>query len=230
MKMIFVLAVITGRNLFERFQKAIKEESIGYEEDFNSSAHLDGSSWVTAWSGFKYTILNPDSLESAIVEYNGAYRGFLAQELIPVELKGKTLSAEITEGSALIKHGVEKFIHVDANDLASAYGLMQKAAPRKNYDVLQIALNAVEAARAVNEKFKKIAVDTSCSFAYAGSNSGERHCSNIENGDPSVYVICCPGGEQVKLEIAMSPWGPPSTPEHVIDRAVGWINKLQPVL
>jgi len=227
MKIKFVLKDLTGSQLAARFVEAIDEENVGWDDMDN--ARLNGNTWVTAWSGFAYTILNPESSEQAVVEYDGACRGFLTQNLLPRELGGETNHAEIIEGSALKRHNVEKFEHSNASDLVAAYGLMQTSRMK-----LEVCLAAVEAEKSIREYLNKEVPESdrngSTTFARVGPNSGGHGCINTSDGDPAVYVTCCPGGEQVTLEIQLHPWGSESTAEYAIRRATGWIERLKPVL
>lgn len=85
-----------------------------------------GPSWITALSGFRYTVLNCASDEPAIVEYQGAWRGFLKQDLLPKELFGNTDSAVVLEGSVLKKLGAREISGVNAVTLVETYGLAKK--------------------------------------------------------------------------------------------------------
>lgn len=71
--------------------RMIEEENVGYDPDFSSNAVLthDGKGlpvWVTAWSGFTYTLLKTETGYSLWL-YEGAQNGFLAQNLLPEVLK-----------------------------------------------------------------------------------------------------------------------------------------------
>lgn len=141
MRVNFTLTGITGRELFSRFSEAIQQENVGWDDMDSADLTKDGSTWITAWSGFTYRILNPQEELPAQVEYSGACRGFLTQNLLPEELSGPTSHAEVTEGSVLVRHGVRKFVHPCADDLVRAYGLMQTAEACD--DALQMCLATI---------------------------------------------------------------------------------------
>lgn len=239
MKLVYTLKSISGSALFARFAAAINEDGIGHDNEGEWSASLseNGKVWTTNWSRFTYTIVNPESNDSAIVEYDGGFRGFLAQNLIPDELRGETVHAEVTEGSALERHGVEKFVHTDAALLAEAYGLMQRT--KKDFwgrKVLEACLRAIEGAREVSRHMAEIGIQGNTSWAHAG-NGKAFAASNIEDGDPSIFVTCCPGGRQVTVEFSVDvtpPEGYLRPEEHSLteaaDQAKAWLDQLRPVL
>lgn len=75
----------------EDLQQMIEEEDIGYDPDFPCSATLVSDEkghpvWVTAWSGFTYTLLETKK-GCSLWQYEGAQNGFLAQKLLPEALK-----------------------------------------------------------------------------------------------------------------------------------------------
>lgn len=230
MQIRFTLGGISGKQLFDRFAKAIEEENTGWDDMDSARLSEDGTTWYTAWSGFLYEIQNPQADGPATVIYEGACRGFLSQNLLPAELDGETTHAEVIAGSALKRHGVEKFEHTHARDLAKAYGLMQKKSGR-NPDALKVCLAAIGAEQAINNHLESIGllVYGGTSFASSGPNSGGHGCTNTSDGDPAVFVTCRPGGEQVTLEIQLHPWGSESTAESVIARATKWIDRIRPV-
>lgn len=238
MKIRFELKNISGKEIFDCFANNIKEEGIGFDPDFNSSASLEegGTKWRTAWSGFSYKIENPGSDDAAVVVYDGAWRGFLAQNLIPSELSGETRWAEVTEGSALKAHGMDKFLHTEARVLAEAYGLMQKTCRdfcgRK---VLGACIRAVEGAQEVSHHLKKMGAKDS--WAVADNTSTAFAPGNIEKGDPVIRVFCCPGGRQVDVEFRVDPTPPDGyvlPHEHSLteaaDQAKAWLDRIRPVL
>jgi hypothetical protein len=239
MKMQFTLKNVTGTDLFNRFAATIEEDGVGHDNEGEWYATLseDGRTWSTCWSGFTYTIMNPDSPESAVVEYDGAHRGFLAQNLIPEELGGETIHAEVIEGSALERHEVDKFEHTNASLLAEAYGLMQST--RKDFrgrNVLEACFRAIENAREVSRYMARIGIQGDTSWAHAG-NGKAFAASNIEDGDPSIFVTCCPGGRQVTVEFSVDvtpPEGYVHPEEHSLteaaDQAKAWLDRLRPVL
>ena len=146
MRMEFVLAGITGSALAARYAAAINEADVGFCTHTSSNAAMskDGATWTTYMSSFSYRILNPEAEKSAVVEYDGACRGFLRQNLLPQELRGETLSAKIIEGSAFERYGADKLIHTNARKLASAYELAQGCYPQStSFDVcLQAGVSA----------------------------------------------------------------------------------------
>jgi len=239
MRLLYTLKDITGSALLARFAAAINEDGIGHDNEGEWSASLseDGRTWTTNWSRFTYTIVNPDADEPAVVDYSGGYRGFLSQNLIPEELRGETVHAEVTEGSALERHGVEKFEHTDAKMLAKAYGLMQRT--RKDFGgrkVLEACLRAIEGAREVSRHMSRIGIQGDTSWAHAG-NGEAFAASNIEEGDPSIFVTCCPGGRQVTVAFSVDvtpPEGYLHPEEHSLteaaDQAKVWLDQLRPVL
>jgi hypothetical protein len=231
MKIRFTLKDISGSALFARFAAAIKEEGVGFEDIFGSSAMLsqDGHAWRTAMSGFTYTVMNPNADEPAVVEYDGACRGFLMQDLLPKELQGETLSAAVFEGSALERHKIAELENKNACVLVEAYGLMQKSAVRTDGEDYRMALVAVRAADHIRSHMNSLA-PLQNSFVRVGPNSRDVAGSNIEAGDPSIYVTCCPGGEQVTLEIMVEPFGFYAEADILAERGIGWINRLRPVL
>lgn len=232
MKLVFTLENISGRALVARFAAAIKEDGVGHDNEGEWSATLsdDGRTWRTNWSRFSYQVINYRSDRPAVVEYDGGWRGFLAQNLIPQELRGETIDAEVIQGSALARHHVDKFVHTDAKVLAEAYGLMQTANERNELSPLKVCIAAVEAARKVREHIGSMGLEEKTAGAHTGSNAGGVASCHINAGDPAVYVWCRPGGEYVQLEIKLHPWGEQSTAEHVANRAVSWLDRLRPVL
>ncbi|HBI33963.1 MAG TPA: hypothetical protein DEA43_03895 [Candidatus Moranbacteria bacterium] len=130
MKINFTLAGVSGIQLASCFQEAIGQEGIGFEEDFNSSATLseDGTMWITAWSGFKYAIMNPSSSENATVQYDGALNGFQCQELLPFALKGEVqiISVEGTYGSFEGNLAIEEYNEIKKNFEAKIWNLKEE--------------------------------------------------------------------------------------------------------
>jgi hypothetical protein len=238
MKIRFTLANVTGFRLFACFSHAIGTEGVGFDPDFEGTAGSaalspDGRTWKTAFSGFSYEITNPDSHEPAVVEYVGAHLGFLAQNLLPEELRGPTTAAEVTEGSALEKHGVEKFSHSDATVLASAYRLMQtahKGHPGRD-NPFGAAIAAVEAAREIWSYMLEMGIPQGDSWASAEPGTGHGG-SQRNDGDPSVYVVCCPGGRQVKVEFKIDPSSTylERDRKEIVEHAKAWLDRLRPVL
>ena len=238
MKIRFELTQISGKELSDIFSSSIMEENIGFDPDFNSSASLEegGTKWRTAWSGFSYKIENPESENPAIVVYDGAWRGFLSQNLIPGELSGETRWAEVTEGSALKAHGMDKFLHTEAGVLAEAYGLMQKTC--KDFcgrKVLGACIRAVEGAQEVSLHLEKMGGKDS--WAEAGNVSTAFAAGNIEKGDPVIRVFCCLGGQQVDVEFRVDPTPPDGyvlPHEHSLkeaaNKAKAWLDRIRPVL
>ncbi len=233
MKIQFTLKDTTGSALFAHFQVAINEEGVGYESDFNSSARLseDGCAWTTSWSGFTYTIVNPTAVDPAVVEYEGAWRGFLTQNLIPKELRGETNYAVVTGGSALEKHSVDEFVHHDARTLAEAYGLMQAAA--KGYpgrdNPFGAAIAAIEAAKEISSYMAEIGIKDDASWCRADPGTGSGG-SQRNDGDPAVFLTCCPGGRQIRTEFQLS-----LTTQYVerdrlqvVRQAKAWLDRLRP--
>lgn len=111
------------------FERGISTEGVGYDPDFpGCSAELNhtsiGLEWRTAWSGFTYTLLNPDSENVAVVLYDGAAAGFLRQNLLPEVLFSTADSAEVVSGSVVDTHG--KHEYRDARQLVRAYQLLGK--------------------------------------------------------------------------------------------------------
>ncbi|MDO8483195.1 MAG: hypothetical protein Q7S86_05265 [bacterium] len=227
MQIKYKLVGISGKQLFSRFEEAIDEENTGWDGMDNARLTEDRATWITAWSGFSYTILNPQSEESATVEYNGACRGFLSQNLMPRELCGETTQAEVTDGSALKQHGVEKFEHISATELAEAYGLMQKVA--KDPDKFKVCLAAVQARKAIDKHLELTGLVERSTFVRTGPNTRGHSCILTSDGDPAVYVTCCPGGEQVTVEMQLHSSGSNSTAESIVARATQWIDRIASV-
>lgn len=131
MKIRFSLKAVSGLDLHLKFMEGIEDETVGGPCEWGSQAALspDGTAWWTAFSKYSYWIINPTSPEPAVVEYEGPWRGFLAQKLIPEELRGETTSAEVVGGSVLVRFTPLK--HDNATELAAAYGLLQEKIKRK---------------------------------------------------------------------------------------------------
>lgn len=88
MKIVFKVA---EEVTLEDLQRMVREEGIGYDPDYSSSAILGKSLeglpiWITAWSGFSYTLLKSENGWSTWM-YEGAENGFLSQNLIPEFLR-----------------------------------------------------------------------------------------------------------------------------------------------
>jgi hypothetical protein len=235
MRMWFTLTNNSGAAMCERFAAAIKKEGVGYDSNFHSEAQLskEGCTWTTAWSGFTYTIMNPGSSEPARVEYSGAARGFLRQNLIPEQLrKAETSHAMVVEGSALGKHRVAALEHVNARKLARAYGLLQQAAASEGQnDVLfRLAFSAVDAVEEINAYLKQVGVASSATYASASANTGQFAPSNVVAGDPAIYVAICPGGIQVQKEFHLGRGSTLTSVEATVKQVKGWIDRLMPVL
>lgn len=233
MKLVYTLKSITGSALFARFAAAINEDGVGHDNEGEWCASLseDGRTWTTNWSRFTYTIVNPTADENAIVEYDGGFRGFLAQNLIPEELRGETIHAEVTEGSALTKHGVDKFVHTDAALLAEVYGLMQaadKGHPGRD-NPFGAAVAAVEAARDISAHMKEMGITDNTSWCRAGNGTGYGG-SQRNDRDPSVFVTCCPGGRQVNVEFSLSISSTyiERDRKEVVEQATAWLDRLRP--
>ncbi len=233
MKIQFTLKNTAGSTMFARFAAAINEEGVGYDPDFSSSARLseDGCTWTTAWSGFAYTILNPTANEPAVIEYDGAFRGFRSQNLLPQEMGGETIHAIVTEGSALERHGVQSFEHTDANLLAQVYGLMQVA--EKGYpgrdNPFAAAIAAIEAAREISAHMAEMGIKSDTSWCRAGNGTGYGG-SQRNDRDPSVFITCCPGGRQVNVEFSLSLSSTyiERDRKEVVEQANAWLDRLRP--
>ncbi len=231
MKMLFTLNNIAGAALTARFTAAIDEEGVGFDA-FGGTARLEegGRTWRTATSQFTYTIQNPEDGGPAIVEYSGAWRGFLAQELIPAELRGMTSYAKVVEGSALDRHAVGGFEYHDARLLAEAYGLMTAADHKPdnpNHDPFRMARVAVRAARKVSTFIagEKI-LDT-----YAFSAPGTTYMgSQRDHGDPSVFVQVKVAGRAVNVEFHVESAGGQSTSQGLFQEVIEWLGRLRPTL
>lgn len=97
----YKLRGISGKEMRPVFEAAIMTEGIGYDEMGRAYLADDGATWTTCFSSFKYEILNPDGDDPAEILYDGAVRGFLAQNLLPKELFHESYDAMILEGSGL---------------------------------------------------------------------------------------------------------------------------------
>src|SRR6185369_12878488 len=110
MKILFTLKNISGQELAICFAKSIKKSGVGVDEinvENHATLSASGFTWITTPSRFEYEITNPGSEEHAIVMYTGTYGEFLTQKLLPEELKGETSHAEVFDGNALLRHGLE---------------------------------------------------------------------------------------------------------------------------
>lgn len=226
MKMVFALAGLSGRDLFNCFAEAIKEEGSGTDGEYSAYLSEDGTTWTTHWSKFSYAVLNgTEECQQAVVEYDGSFRGFLSQRLIPEELRGETSFAIICEGSAVEKHGV-LFEHTDAKILAEAYGLMQNIKKAWNgQDPLKGVIAAVEAAREIEAHIK--------GFGWCRAGNGTTFTGTQKRDkDPSVFLTCFPGGRYVTSEFHLSvDLGEIQRKKmDLVDQARAWINYIRPVL
>lgn len=148
MRIVFQVLNLTGPEMAERMRSAIKEEDIGWEANFHSSANLwersaptelwrkvgckpdpertlhlggiaaegKGLVWETARSSFCYSLLNDTSERSspALIEFQGALRGFLAQDLLPDEFRQnvRIMEVEGTYGSFHGEDALERYREV----------------------------------------------------------------------------------------------------------------------
>ncbi len=133
---------------------------------------------------------------------------------------------------------MDRFVHTDATVLAEAYGLMQRT--RKDFGwgrkVLEACFRAIENASEVSRHMADIGLRDDTSWAHAG-NGEPFAASNIEDGDPSIFVTCCPGGRQVTVRFPVDvtpPEGYLHPEEHSLtesaDQAKAWLDRLLPVL
>lgn len=219
MKIAFDILGISGKEMATVFQAAIETDSIGFDE-MASAQLVNKTTWVTAWSGFTYTIANPTEAEPAVILYDGAARGFLAQNLLPCELHGENSKSLVTEGSALSRHGMLEFEHTNAKELAEAYGLMQGAQRAYDYEEgsskLDLAILAVKTAREINDAIEKNGIEAWARSANMESGSA---CSNTRDGDPCIVLTCSPCGEQVRKEMQANE----------SERAKKWLFRLKEV-
>lgn len=235
MKMKFTLKNVMGSQLAAIFRNEINKEGTGFDPDFNSSAQLseDGRVWTTAFSGFSYTLLNPEASAPAVIEYSGGFRGFLSQNLLPAALDGETTHAIVTEGSALERHSVEKFEHADAKTLAQAYGLMQLA-DKGHFgrdDPFAASVAAIEAAYEISAYMREMGIKDDISCVNAGPGTGYGG-SQRNDRDPSVFVTCCPGGRAVNVEFmfSLSSTYIERDRKEVVEQAKAWLERLRPTL
>ncbi|HBI26094.1 MAG: hypothetical protein UT41_C0001G0575 [Candidatus Wolfebacteria bacterium GW2011_GWC2_39_22] len=69
----------------EILRAMLQKESVGFDDMASAGIVEDGSGnpvWVTAWSGFKYTLLEVKNGWTTFL-YEGAEAGFLSQNLLP---------------------------------------------------------------------------------------------------------------------------------------------------
>jgi hypothetical protein len=237
MKVIFTLSSITGTQLHAIFSNAITEEGVGFKRNEDGEVtdrailSAEGKVWNTYTSKFTYTILNPEEDKPAEVEYSGACKGFLRQELLPEELLSKTSHARIIEGSVLEKYGLN-MMHSNASTLVKAYGLMQKSS-REGGRPFERACAAVEAALAIDKVIESFGMKKGTGSGCYARPFEEQFptCAGLSKDEPSVTIVCCLGGEHVKVNILLPERTDPEKGKtYAIRRGTKWIEKIQAVI
>jgi hypothetical protein len=216
MKLKFTLKNITGRMLSVQLKHAIQEEQTGW--DNQSNATLEGNLWTTASGKSAYALLNPeDNSSGAIIEYEGEPSNFLAEKLIPGELRGETTSAVITESQAL---GVRELAHpnpLDPNalELVQIYRLLEQSSLDNDPTY---CLRAIKAANLVQNRMKDAGMNTNGSWCVAAA-IGE----NL-----TAHLVLHLGGRQVSLHTTLDKreFQVNYRAEVVAAEIVDWINKF----
>ena len=222
----FTLIGISGTGLRNRFREAMREKDVSWCSNSDARLTPDGNKWFSVASGFEYLIMDPKEEESAVVLYTGKSTEFFTQEPLPGELGGETGRAEVIEGTALARHGLEMLTHTNASVLAEAYWLMHTAST-KNEEVFLVSLAAVLAARKINMLLRADELADERVKARTGPNSKGEKEFNIKDGDPAVYVSYShPWGINVDVQIKLRPAGPESKVEWVVSQAMQFVPAL----
>jgi len=220
MELVYTLKEITGANLLVRFQAAINEKNVGFEEWVDEecggsyTAKLAFSDpgdvipgglpsvWVTHIGRYRCDILNPDEDGPARVRYEGAWRAFGKQNLPPRELVGETTDALVFEGSAYDRHDSMRMTYPSVKVLAEVYGLMQKTANSTHEESCQRFLMSIEVVKEKNIILDYLVRNNIHSVSGAAVNSpGTERGVRKEDGDTSIVIGVNFLGEFAKVEI-----------------------------
>ena len=177
-----------------------------YPANYNSFFHEDlvqGPSWITAMSGFRYTCLNPEADEPALIEYEGAWRGFRRQELLPREIRGETAHARITGGGVFDALPTGVALEADnASLLIEAYGLLQGRSWVSGY-CDPAASAAVNVAAALATAVSARQVDAALLAAFGRGRHGDREAwasAWVEDDHPGIKTWMQVAGRQVMFQ------------------------------